>query len=174
MHLLATIRTICYSYSSWLLGVRVEFQKVRMLSSFWWLAILKTCWKQQRANIHLHAFQVASYPFTTLQPHLGSIEYQDSTFTIADIPGLISGAAENRGLGHSFLRHISRASALAYVVDLSAGFPEDKLLKPWDQLASLQVISCSYNKIRVSFAIGGSMLIWHSVRKKAIVITTKA
>ena len=85
--------------------------------------------------------QVAPYPFTTLQPHLGSLQYEaELSLTIADIPGLIPGAAYNRGLGHSFLRHISRAKALIFVLDISSGLAENKEgPRPWEQLALLQV-----------------------------------
>lgn len=64
--------------------------------------------------------KVAAYPFTTLQPTIGRIELEDySTFTMADIPGLIEGAHVNVGLGHDFLRHIERTKVLVYVLDIS-------------------------------------------------------
>ena len=64
--------------------------------------------------------QVADYPFTTLHPQLGTVAYSDGTsLTVADIPGVLPGASENRGLGHAFLRHIERSAAIAYVVSLS-------------------------------------------------------
>lgn len=66
--------------------------------------------------------RVAPYPFTTLNPFIGTIDFRDYyQITMADIPGLIAGAHLNVGLGHRFLRHIERASVLVYVVDISGG-----------------------------------------------------
>jgi len=66
--------------------------------------------------------RVAPYPFTTLNPFVGTIDYRDHfQLTVADIPGLIAGAHRNVGLGHKFLRHVERAPVLAYVVDLTGG-----------------------------------------------------
>ena len=61
--------------------------------------------------------KIADYPFTTLVPNLGVVTAGDTTFTVADVPGLIEGASEGRGLGHDFLRHIERCAALVHVVD---------------------------------------------------------
>ena len=64
--------------------------------------------------------KVAPYPFTTLHPVVGVIDFPDFTrVSVADIPGLIDGAHENIGLGHEFLRHIERTSILAYVLDMA-------------------------------------------------------
>ncbi len=60
--------------------------------------------------------KVGAYPFTTLEPHLGDLY----GFTIADIPGLISGASEGKGLGHTFLRHISRTKMILHLVSLES------------------------------------------------------
>lgn len=66
--------------------------------------------------------KIANYPFTTLEPNLGVVRVDDDTdFIVADIPGLIEGASEGRGLGHQFLRHVQRARVLALLIDLTEG-----------------------------------------------------
>ena len=63
--------------------------------------------------------KIANYHFTTLSPNLGVVSFYDQTFVMADIPGLIEGASEGAGLGHSFLRHIERTRILVHVLDIS-------------------------------------------------------
>lgn len=86
--------------------------------------------------------KVADYPFTTLQPHLGVVRWSDRAgakstdefeMIVADIPGLIEGAAEGRGLGHQFLRHVERASVLLVMADLT----EPLGVSPAEQVAVL-------------------------------------
>jgi len=67
--------------------------------------------------------KIADYPFTTLTPNLGVADLGDERFVVADIPGLVEGAHEGRGLGHRFLRHVARCRALVLVVDLSSPGP---------------------------------------------------
>lgn len=67
--------------------------------------------------------KIADYPFTTLVPNLGVVTAGSLTFTVADVPGLIEGASEGRGLGHDFLRHIERCAALVHVIDCATVEP---------------------------------------------------
>ncbi|CAA7026295.1 unnamed protein product [Microthlaspi erraticum] len=81
--------------------------------------------------------RVGHYAYTTLRPNLGNVNDEDFSMTIADIPGLIKGAHQNRGLGHNFLRHIERTKVLAYVVDLASGLDGCEGVTPWEQLRDL-------------------------------------
>jgi GTP-binding protein len=67
--------------------------------------------------------KIADYPFTTLIPNLGVVEAGDVQFVVADVPGLIPGASEGKGLGHDFLRHVERCSALVHVLDCATPLP---------------------------------------------------
>jgi GTP-binding protein len=67
--------------------------------------------------------KIADYPFTTLVPNLGVVTAGETTFTVADVPGLIEGASEGRGLGHDFLRHVERCAALVHVIDMATMDP---------------------------------------------------
>lgn len=78
--------------------------------------------------------KIADYPFTTLHPNLGVVQAGDVRYTIADVPGLIEGASEGKGLGLEFLRHVERCSALVHVLDCAT-------LEPGrDPLSDLDVI----------------------------------
>lgn len=78
--------------------------------------------------------KIADYPFTTLHPNLGVVQAQQYRYTVADVPGLIEGASEGRGLGLDFLRHVERCSALLHVLDCATLEPNR------DPLSDLEVI----------------------------------
>ena len=76
--------------------------------------------------------KVASYPFTTLNPHIGMVQYSDlSQLAVADLPGLLPGAHRNHGLGIAFLRHVERCAVLVFVLDMGQD-------EPWLQLEQLR------------------------------------
>jgi len=91
--------------------------------------------------------KVADYPFTTLHPNLGVVRVDDSrSFVVADIPGLIEGAAEGAGLGHQFLRHLQRTHVLLHLVDM-APFDEDA-----DPAAEVRALANELKKYDASLA----------------------
>lgn len=87
--------------------------------------------------------KIADYPFTTLQPNLGVVEAGEVRYTIADVPGLIEGASEGKGLGLEFLRHIERCSVIAHVIDMATMEPGRDPVSDFevisDELAAYQV-----------------------------------
>ena len=86
--------------------------------------------------------KIADYPFTTLVPNLGVVTAGDTRFTVADVPGLIQGASEGKGLGLEFLRHVERCAALVHVVDCAT-------LEPGrDPLTDLDVIEARARGVR--------------------------
>ena len=90
--------------------------------------------------------KIADYPFTTLVPNLGVVEAGGTVFTIADVPGLIPGAAQGKGLGLEFLRHVERCTVLAQVIDC-ATFEPDR-----DPLSDLDAIESELEQYRTSLS----------------------
>src|SRR5690606_10839549 len=87
--------------------------------------------------------KIADYPFTTLHPNLGVVQAGDTRYTVADVPGLIEGAAEGRGLGLEFLRHVERCTALVHVLDCAT-------LEPGrDPLSDLETIRAELGRYEV-------------------------
>lgn len=79
--------------------------------------------------------KVADYPFTTLQPNLGVVRIDnEKSFVVADIPGLIKGAADGHGLGHQFLRHLDRTKLLLHIIDIA---PFDEAIDPAEEAESI-------------------------------------
>ena len=66
--------------------------------------------------------KIADYPFTTLVPNLGVVKADEYNYVVADVPGLIEGAHEGKGLGHEFLRHVERCAIILHVIDLTGGY----------------------------------------------------
>jgi GTPase len=85
--------------------------------------------------------KIADYPFTTLIPNLGVVEAGDVQFVVADVPGLIPGASQGKGLGHDFLRHVERCSALVHVLDCAT---EEPGRNPAADLAVIEAELASY------------------------------
>ncbi|MDQ0725183.1 GTPase ObgE [Microbacterium sp. W4I20] len=87
--------------------------------------------------------KIADYPFTTLHPNLGVVQSEDFRYTVADVPGLIEGASEGRGLGLEFLRHVERCTALLHVLDCATLEPGRDPISDLDvilgELAAYQV-----------------------------------
>ena len=81
--------------------------------------------------------KIADYPFTTLQPHLGIVKYGEyQSFVMADIPGLIEGASQGKGLGHQFLKHIEHNRILLFLIDILEPNPQDVFDKLSNELSS--------------------------------------
>ena len=97
--------------------------------------------------------KIADYPFTTLVPNLGVVEAGDVRFTVADVPGLIPGASEGKGLGLEFLRHVERCAALVHVIDMATWEPGR------DPVSDLRTIEAELAKYAVDIAHDGGDLL---------------
>jgi GTPase len=86
--------------------------------------------------------KIADYPFTTLEPVLGVVRVDGRDFVMADVPGLIPGAAQGKGLGHRFLRHLARSAVLVHVIDL---VPLEEGRDPERDLAALEAELAAYD-----------------------------
>ena len=105
--------------------------------------------------------KIADYPFTTLAPNLGVVVAGDQRFTIADVPGLIPGASEGKGLGLEFLRHVERCSVLVHVIDCATLEPDR------DPLSDFEVIEQELSQYVVDESLGGQPL---SERTRIVVL----
>jgi GTP-binding protein len=105
--------------------------------------------------------KIADYPFTTLVPNLGVVVAGDQRFTVADVPGLVPGASEGKGLGLEFLRHVERCSVLVHVIDCATLEPDR------DPLSDLEVIEKELSQYVVDDALGGRPL---SERTRIVVL----
>ncbi len=84
--------------------------------------------------------EIADYAFTTLTPNLGVMSYEGNSLVIADIPGLIEGASEGKGLGHQFLKHIERGAAFVHLIDISM------LVSPYEAVENYAIVREEMNK----------------------------
>ena len=128
--------------------------------------------------------KIACYPFTTLNPIVGTIKYPDwSQLRVADIPGIIEGAADGVGLGLDFLRHVSRSRVLVYVIDMAGTDNRN----PWDDYKKLRKEVAQYdetlldrpsvvlaNKMDVQAAVENLPLFKKKTRTKPIPMSTVA
>jgi GTP-binding protein len=140
----------------------------------------------QSSHNPFRRLQVGSYAFTTLEPQLGVVSSEDMRLLVADIPGLVAGASQNRGLGHSFLRHIERTRVVAFVLDLSTGVHGRDGLHPCQQLRMLQVRLQCHDVVMHACVVWGNNASLDSVqdelltysadlqRKAALVVANKA
>lgn len=108
--------------------------------------------------------KIADYPFTTLVPHLGVVQAGSSRFTVADVPGLIPGASEGKGLGLEFLRHIERCAVLVHVLDCAT-------LEPGrDPISDLDVLLGELAAYSVDLVAGGELPL---TERPAVVVLNK-
>jgi GTP-binding protein len=115
--------------------------------------------------------KIADYPFTTLEPHLGVVRWHDNEFIVADIPGLIEGASEGKGLGHQFLRHVERARVMLFLIDLAPSDerpPEDQLRILLDELGNYRPELLERPRLVVGSKADAPTFEWDGQRVSAI------
>ncbi len=103
--------------------------------------------------------KIANYPFTTLIPNLGVVEAGDVQFVVADVPGLIPGASQGKGLGHDFLRHVERCSTLVHVLDCAIEATEAPGRDPAADLAAIEAELAAYGEMKGDGEAGGAELV---------------
>ena len=121
--------------------------------------------------------KIADYPFTTLEPHLGIVKYEEfKSFTMADIPGLIEGASDGKGLGHKFLKHIERNRLLLFLIENSDLNPQQtfnalkKELKSFNPSLLLKPIILIRTKSDITIDIDESL--WKSIPEYSLEISS--
>jgi GTP-binding protein len=115
--------------------------------------------------------KIAGYPFTTLEPNLGVVRIDDEEIVVADVPGLIEGAAEGRGLGHRFLRHVERARALLLLVDLASveeRDPTEQQKVLLDELSRYRPELLDRPRLTVGTKADVATLPWEGMRMSAV------
>jgi GTP-binding protein len=115
--------------------------------------------------------KIADYPFTTLEPHLGVVRFDEHEFVLADIPGLIEGASEGKGLGHRFLRHIERARALLVLIDLDPADgrpPADQQAILLEELRRYEADLLSRPRIAVGSKADAASFAWEGMKISAL------
>jgi GTP-binding protein len=106
--------------------------------------------------------KIADYPFTTLVPNLGVVHVHDRSFVVCDVPGLIEGASQGKGLGHEFLRHIERCGALLHVLDCTRALVDGRI--------DASMLLKDYRAIRHELSAYSPAL----ARKRELVVLNKA
>lgn len=116
------------------------------------------------ASISAARPKIADYPFTTLVPHLGVVQAGESRFTVADVPGLIPGASQGKGLGLEFLRHIERCAVVAHVLDCATLDPGR------DPISDLDTLLAELAQYSEDLITGGEVPL---TQRPAVVVLTK-
>jgi GTP-binding protein len=114
--------------------------------------------------------KIANYPFTTLIPNLGVTEAGDVQYVVADVPGLIPGASEGKGLGHDFLRHVERCAALVHVLDCATTEPGRD---PITDLDTIEAELATYEELTGSALVNAGLAVASLKDRPRIVVLNK-